>query len=70
MILATDLDRTLFPNGSQPADDSMPRLADFIARHDITVVYVTGRNLEQIREGIAEFEPPLPVYAVAEGGIL
>lgn len=68
MILATDLDRTLFPNGAQPADDSMPRLADFIARRGITLVYVTGRNLQQIREGIGEFAPPLPAYAVAEVG--
>lgn len=55
-ILATDLDRTLLPNGSWPADDQAISLFNQLtARDDLLVVYVTGRNLALTEQAISEF---------------
>ena len=55
-ILATDLDRTLLPNGSWECDrgaiDMFNELTD---KHDVLVVYVTGRNLALTEKAIREF---------------
>jgi sucrose-6F-phosphate phosphohydrolase len=55
-ILATDLDRTLLPNGSWECDrgaiDMFNELTD---KHDVLVVYVTGRNLDLTEKAIREF---------------
>ncbi len=69
LILATDLDRTLFPNGLQPDDGSLPRLRRFLeARPDIILVYVTGRHARETAAGIREYAAPFPAYAVCEVG--
>ncbi|MCP5418384.1 MAG: HAD-IIB family hydrolase [Chromatiaceae bacterium] len=45
-ILATDLDRTLLPNGKWEADrDAIERFNQLTEQEDLLVVYVTGRNL-------------------------
>jgi hypothetical protein len=55
-ILATDLDRTLLPNGKWPADpEAIPLFNDLTRRHDVLVVYVTGRNLALTEHAIREF---------------
>lgn len=67
-IIATDLDRTLLPNGKQPYDETMPLFGKLVKRYGFPLIYVTGRNARQIRAGIQEYDPPLPRYAVAEVG--
>ena len=55
-ILATDLDRTLLPNGSWEADEEAIRLFNELTEaHDVLVVYVTGRNLDLTENAIKEF---------------
>lgn len=55
-ILATDLDRTLLPNGSWPVDESAIALFnEWTARQGVLVVYVTGRNLALTENAIREF---------------
>jgi len=60
-ILATDLDRTLLPNGKWDAD---PQAIDMFNRltqeQDIFVVYVTGRNLNLTRQAIARYKIRCP----------
>lgn len=68
LYLATDLDRTLFPNGAQPADDCMTELKEALRQHQIGIIYVTGRNRGQILEGMETYNPPPPDYAIAEVG--
>lgn len=68
-IIATDLDRTLLPNGSWPADpgaiDMFNALTD---RDDITVVYVTGRNLQLSEAAIEEFGIRHPEVLIGDVG--
>ena len=55
-ILATDLDRTLLPNGSWPPDPGAIDLFNELTEtHDVLVVYVTGRNLALTEDAIKEF---------------
>lgn len=55
-ILATDLDRTLLPNGSWEGDSEAIRLFNTLTeKNDILVVYVTGRNLALTEKAIKEF---------------
>ena len=55
-ILATDLDRTLLPNGKwQPDPEAITLFNDLTTRHDVLVVYVTGRNLDLTEQAIEEF---------------
>lgn len=60
-ILATDLDRTLLPNGSWPLDENAIALFnEWTARQEVLVVYVTGRNLELTEQAIAEYGVRFP----------
>ncbi len=55
-ILATDLDRTLLPNGSWKADDQAIELFNELTQqNDVLVVYVTGRNLNLTEKAIREY---------------
>ena len=55
-ILATDLDRTLLPNGSWEADeDAISLFNKLTERKDILVIYVTGRNLTLTENAIKEY---------------
>ena len=55
-ILATDLDRTLLPNGSWQADpQAIPMFNELTRDNDVLLVYVTGRNLALTEAAIREF---------------
>ncbi len=55
-IIATDLDRTLLPNGHWQADpEAIPLFNELTHSNDVLVVYVTGRNLELTEGAIKEF---------------
>jgi sucrose-6F-phosphate phosphohydrolase len=55
-ILATDLDRTLLPNGSWAADPQAIELFNSLTeKHGVLVVYVTGRNLALTERAIQEY---------------
>ncbi len=68
ILLATDLDRTLLPNGPLPDDGGIPAL--FAALKDVPykLAYVTGRNLDLVREAQKEYGVPTPDYLIAEVG--
>ena len=55
-ILATDLDRTLLPNGSWEADSgAIDLFNELTGKHDVLLVYVTGRNLALTENAIREY---------------
>ena len=68
-ILATDLDRTLLPNGRWPADPgAIERFNELTRRHEVLVVYVTGRNLELTERAIEEFGVRHPDVLIGDVG--
>jgi len=68
-ILATDLDRTLLPNGSWPADSgAIGQFNDLTVQHAVTVVYVTGRNLQLAEKAIEEFGVRHPDILIGDVG--
>ena len=55
-ILATDLDRTLLPNGSWEADNNaIDMFNELTKKQGVLVVYVTGRNLDLTENAIKEY---------------
>jgi sucrose-6F-phosphate phosphohydrolase len=68
-ILATDLDRTLLPNGSWPADPGAIGLFNELTRkHEVLVVYVTGRNLQLSEQAISEYGVRHPDILIGDVG--
>jgi sucrose-6F-phosphate phosphohydrolase len=69
LLLCTDLDRTLLPNGPQPesqgARDIFSRLA---AQPGVNLVYVTGRDQGLVEQAMAEYRLPQPDYVIADVG--
>lgn len=68
-ILATDLDRTLLPNGSWECDpQAISLFNDLTKKHDVLVVYVTGRNLALTENAINEFGVRYPDILCSDVG--
>jgi sucrose-6F-phosphate phosphohydrolase len=68
-ILATDLDRTLLPNGSWPADPrAIALFNELTQRHEVLVVYVTGRNLNLAENAINEYGIRHPHVLIGDVG--
>ena len=69
LVLCTDLDRTLLPNGTQPeSPGARQRFADFVRAVGATLVYVTGRDRRLVEAAIAEFDIPQPNFVVSDVG--
>jgi sucrose-6-phosphatase len=68
-ILATDLDRTLLPNGSWPSDrGAIDLFNELTQKHDVLIVYVTGRNLDLTENAISEFGIRYPHLLIGDVG--
>lgn len=67
-IIATDLDRTLLPNGKQQYDNSMNRFNDIIVNNNLKLIYVTGRNLKLVKDAMKQFNAPNPDYIIGDVG--
>ena len=68
-ILATDLDRTLLPNGSWESDnEAISLFNDLTEKHDVLVIYVTGRNLALTENAIKEFGVRYPDILCSDVG--
>jgi len=69
LLLCTDLDRTLLPNGPQAespgARDKFRQLA---LQPGVTLVYVTGRDRTLVEDAIDEYRLPQPDYVIADVG--
>lgn len=69
LLLCTDLDRTLIPNGTAPESPAArPRFKRFVAKVGVTLVYVTGRHQGLVREAIADYELPTPDLVIGDVG--
>jgi sucrose-6F-phosphate phosphohydrolase len=69
LLLCTDLDRTLIPNGDTPeSPDARPRFRRLVSHEWVTLVYVTGRHQGLVREAIAAYALPEPDLVVGDVG--
>lgn len=69
LLICTDLDRTLIPNGPQSespgARDAFSALA---ARPEVSLAYVSGRHRALVVSAINSYVLPVPDYVVADVG--
>ena len=69
ILLATDLDRTLLPNGPQPESPlARPRFRRFAALAEVRLAYVTGRHKALVEQAMAEFDLPIPDFVIGDVG--
>ena len=69
LLLCSDLDRTLIPNGPQPeSPEARPLLRAFAALPETRVAYVSGRHKALIQQAIEEWALPVPDYAIGDVG--
>lgn len=69
ILLCSDLDRTLLPNGPQPESwAARPALRALARRPELTLVYVSGRDKGLLQEAIDQYQIPVPDYAIGDVG--
>lgn len=69
ILICTDLDRTLIPNGVQPeSPGARERFAALASRSGVTLSYVTGRHQALVEEAIYCYALPMPQYVIADVG--
>jgi len=69
LLLCTDMDRTIIPNGAEPEDaEARPRLQQLARRADVRLVYVSGRDISRVDAAIAEFALPQPDFVISDVG--
>ena len=69
LLLCTDLDRTLIPNGHQPESPHARNLfSRLMQNRDIKLAYVSGRHLALIEQAMDEYQLPMPDFIVADVG--
>ncbi|MFW6021544.1 MAG: HAD-IIB family hydrolase [Guyparkeria sp.] len=69
LLVCTDLDRTLIPNGRQPeSPDARDLFRQLVERPEVTLAYVSGRDRRLLESAIAEFALPTPDFAIGDVG--
>lgn len=69
VLLCSDLDRTLLPNGPQEESArARPLLRQLAARQEVTLVYVSGRHKALLLDAIRDYDIPVPDYAIGDVG--
>ncbi len=69
VLLCSDLDRTILPNGPQPESPAARPLFRRLAAHPaLRLIYVSGRDKSLLRAAIEEYDIPMPDYAVGDVG--
>jgi hydroxymethylpyrimidine pyrophosphatase-like HAD family hydrolase len=63
------MDRTLIPNGPAPEDaHARERFRRFCRLPNVTLAYVTGRHRTLVEDAIAEYDLPIPDFAITDVG--
>lgn len=69
ILLCSDLDRTLLPNGLQPeSPEARPLFRAVAAQSRIVLVYASGRSCALQQEAIRNYALPRPAFAIADVG--
>ncbi|MDY0190022.1 MAG: HAD-IIB family hydrolase [Desulfuromonas sp.] len=69
LLLCTDMDRTVIPNGHQlEHPDARPRFRQLCSLAEVRLVYVSGRHLQLVQQAISDYDLPQPDYAITDVG--
>lgn len=69
LLICTDLDRTLLPNGTQPESPQAREYFSRLCRRDeVTLVYVSGRNKKLVEKAINCYRLPGPALVITDVG--
>ncbi|WP_126455050.1 HAD-IIB family hydrolase [Sulfuriflexus mobilis] len=69
LLLCTDMDRTVIPNGVQTEHQHVRQLfAEFCKQSQVLLVYVTGRDQVLAKQAIKQYCLPVPDYAITDVG--
>ncbi len=69
LLICTDLDRTLIPNGPQSeSPGARAHFAALAARPEVTLAYVTGRHRALVQRAITYYRLPVPDFVVGDVG--
>ena len=69
LLLCTDLDRTLLPNGTQPESvQARKKFSQLVNHTQVTLVYVSGRHQQLVQQAIEEFQLPQADFVIADVG--
>ncbi|HEY9701794.1 MAG TPA: HAD family hydrolase, partial [Allocoleopsis sp.] len=66
LLICTDLDRTLIPNGEQPESPNARQLfSQLVSNSWVSLAYVSGRDQELVQDAIAQYQLPTPNFVIA-----
>ncbi len=69
ILICTDLDRTLLPNGKQPeSPEARATFTRLVSRPEVTLAYVSGRHRELVEQAIRDYDLPLPNWVIGDVG--
>ncbi len=69
ILICTDLDRTLIPNGDVPeSPEARKSFRKLVSDSRVTLAYVTGRDQKLVKEAILKYQLPVPNFVVADVG--
>jgi len=69
ILLCTDLDRTLIPNGPQAESAAARKWFNKLTqREEVSLVYVTGRDKSLVLQAIKNYQLPVPDFVIADVG--
>ncbi|MGI0493085.1 HAD-IIB family hydrolase [Alkalinema pantanalense CENA528] len=69
LLICTDLDRTLLPNGRQAESPlARERFARLVNRPEVCLAYVSGRDRALVEAAIEEYRLPMPDWVVGDVG--
>ncbi|MFT5701130.1 MAG: HAD superfamily hydrolase (TIGR01484 family) [Desulforhopalus sp.] len=69
ILLCSDLDRTLLPNGAQIESPKVRNtFSKLAARKEIRLAYFSGRNEQLVKEAINKYELPEPHFVIGDVG--
>ncbi|AFJ01425.1 Alpha,alpha-trehalose-phosphate synthase (UDP-forming) [Methylophaga frappieri] len=69
LLLCTDMDRTVIPNGMQPEHPkARRRFRAFCHQDNVALVYVTGRHRQLVDKAIRSYQLPQPDYVITDVG--
>lgn len=69
LLLCTDLDRTLIPNGDEPeSPGAREQFARLVAKPEVILAYVSGRHRTLVEQAIRDYQLPMPDFVIGDVG--